>query len=81
MMLWSQFSLQVYCLKRLNKVLKDFKGNQIMPDDRYFTKSWDSNSKDRLYKLLKKTNTKGFFYEFENTKLLMREIIKKARFF
>ena len=61
MMLWSRFLLQVYCLMSSNKLLNDFKGNQIMPDDRYFTKTWDSNSRDRLYKLLKKTNTKGFF--------------------
>lgn len=30
-----------------------------MPDDRYFTVSWDEKSREQLYKLLKKTNTKG----------------------
>ena len=34
-------------------------GMQIMPDDRYFLESWDESSRDKLYKLLKKTNTKG----------------------
>lgn len=32
---------------------------QIMPDDRYFTTPWDEMSRERFYKLLKKTNTKG----------------------
>lgn len=30
-----------------------------MPDDRYFTEPWDALSREKLYKLLKKTNTKG----------------------
>lgn len=30
-----------------------------MPDDRYFNEHWDAESRDKLYKLLKKTNTKG----------------------
>lgn len=30
-----------------------------MPDDRYFTSHWDETSRNKLYKLLKKTNTKG----------------------
>lgn len=32
---------------------------QIMPEDRYFTNHWDETSRNKLYKLLKKTNTKG----------------------
>ena len=57
---------------------------QIMPDDRYFTVSWDEKSREQLYKLLKKTNTKGPIFLSGDSgfgEVMLNPCSKKSTFF
>lgn len=55
-----------------------------MPDDRYITNTWDTISRNKLYKLLKQTNTKGPFFMSGDSgfgEILLNPCSKKSQFF